>query len=291
MRNWPAISLPIGSVQIGLSKSGIAVLRTGGWRKRITVLADVPLADTVLGTPERLEIQCRTLLSDNAKIKACRGLPLCVTLADDWARLFMVTPPQNCARLDDCKAAATMRFQALYGRNMDDWQIEGSWDARHPFLACALPRPLFSTLQQIALENQLHLVDIAPQFVRLWNHWRKNLQPESWFGIAQNRTLTVAAVAQRRLCAVRTSTIPVEHAGSWLQQHVTREALRLNLPLPKQLQLCGGQADLWSETSAGSSAEVIKVSNLDAPTIKNVNAVSEYTLTPNVTLARGGIGS
>ncbi|SFI21967.1 hypothetical protein SAMN04515618_1146 [Collimonas sp. OK307] len=286
MRKWPTIRLPVGSVRIGLSKTGIAVLRTGG-RRRTVVLADQALAEAAVSVPERLATQCRIILNDSA----CRGLPLRVTLADNWARLFVVTPPHNSARLDDCQAAASMRFQALYGTVLDEWQLEADWDARHPFLACAVPRTLICALQQIAQENQLHLVDVAPQFVRMWNRWHKTLRNGSWFGIVQDRTLVLAAIAQQRLCAVRATAVPVDgDARSWLQQQVMREALRLNLPLPKQLQLCGDQARYW--VSADPSDEVFNCFNLeDTSNIRDDNAVSNHALTPEVALARSGMRS
>ncbi len=56
-----------------------------------------------------------------------------------------------------------------------------------------------------------------------------------------------APISRRRLCAVRAARLP-EGAGqdrAWLARHLKREALRLELPMPARLDLCGAVPEPW----------------------------------------------
>lgn len=240
------------ALRIGLSKHGIAIMHTGGgWRAKTTVLADHSWTEQASATPELLALQCRTILAE-AK---CTRLPVTVILADDWVRLFMVTPPHNTARLQDCRAAMAMRFQALYGEPSSGWRLEADWHVRFPFLACAMPQALLSALEGVALEHKLHLMSIMPQFVAVWNKWHADLHADAWFGVVQQDALTLGAIDRQRLCAVRAVAIPSDgHSRDWLHAHVMREALRLNVPVPGQLHLCGTAPANWMAASAESPA-------------------------------------
>lgn len=270
------------ALRIGLSKHGIAILHTGGWRAKTTVLADHALTEQAFATPELLMLQCRTLLAE-AK---CARLPVTVILADDWVRLFMVTPPHNTARLQDCRAATAMRFQALYGEPSSGWRLEADWHARLPFLACAMPHALLAALQEVVLERKLDLISVMPQFIAAWNTWHADLHADAWFGIVQQEALTLGAIDRQRLCAVRAVAIPPDgHSRDWLHAHVMREALRLNMPVPRRLQLYGTAPANWAAACAETPAEV--------PTIHLLNDArpgpSERIVSDAERLARSGM--
>ncbi|MGZ3240049.1 MAG: hypothetical protein ACXWIN_04135 [Burkholderiaceae bacterium] len=251
MRNPFAQYLPGStSLRVGLAPNGIALMKTSGWlRPQTTLIAECALSHAQSISPDAVATQLRNLLN-NAK---CANLPVSVVVADQWTRMFMVNPPQNSGGLQDCKAAAAMRFQQLYGESLDSWQLRADWQTQHAFLACALPTALLTSLQQIARDDRLTLLSVTPQFIATWNQWRNNLKAEAWFGLAYENALTLAAIDQQRICAVRTTTLP-EGAWDvqWLTAHLTREAMLLNLPIPKQVQLCGSipsQSVLNSGTS------------------------------------------
>jgi len=245
-------------VRIDLAQNSVAILRKhAGWRRQSAVLADQPLAEHSAQEPQRLTAQCKALLAD----AACAGLPLTVTVADNWARLFMVAPPHNAGRMQDLQAAAAMRFQSLYGELPSAWEIQADWQAGVPFLACALPRPLLAALQQIAIDHKLHLLSVEAQFVAAWNTYARTLPKDTWFGVAQDHNLTLGAIAQapRRLHAVRSIAIPDDgDEPRWLQEQVARAALQLNLPMPTQLHLAGKQRPKWS-----ASGGTLTVRNLE----------------------------
>ncbi|MDB5774363.1 MAG: hypothetical protein JWP38_496 [Herbaspirillum sp.] len=275
MRNWKA-----GHLRIGLSKTGMAVLHvSGGWRPRTTVLADRTFTCDDADLSQPMAQQCENILSEIE----CGGMPVDITLSDDWTRLLMVAPPQNVGRLEDCKAAAAMRFQALYGGGLSDWRLQADWQTARPFLACGLPQTLFETLQQIAREKHFHLVGLTPQFVAIWNRRRKQLKSGAWLGVVHGDTLTLGACARGRLQTVRTAAIPAAADGAlWLKEHLKREAMRLNLPAPRLLQLCGLYPPDWinaadAEDDDGSEEEPFACAALQyAPEALNGQPISAH---------------
>lgn len=243
-------------MRVGLAPNGIALLKTSGLlRPQTTVIAECALSIAQSISPEAVATQLRNLLT-NAK---CANLPVSIVVADQWARMFMVNPPQNSGSLQDCEAAAAMRFQQLYGESLDRWQLRADWQTQHAFLACAFPTTLLTALQQIAHDYKLMLLSIAPQFIATWNQWRNHLKADAWFGLVYENSLTLAAIDQQRICAVRMATLPESGwDAQWLTAHLTREVMLLNLPSPKQVQLCGSIPS-QSVLNSGTSTSFTKI--------------------------------
>lgn len=235
-------------LHIGLSRQGMAVLHAkGGRRPSTTVLADYTFTSDVTASPEQLLDEVRQILENTQ----CPRLPTSVVLSNDWARFWTVTPPVNAVHLSDCQAAAQLRFQALYDTSLTGWQMAADWQIDAPFLACAIPDTLLSPLQQVASAYRLRLIEVAPQFIVGWNRWRSALQAGAWFGVTQDDTITFAAINNGQLCTMRSVTRQVrdrERQG-WLQEQVTREALRLHIPVPSAIQLCGHRSTSWSSSA------------------------------------------
>lgn len=246
-------------LRIGVSAHGITLLHTGGWfKKHSTVLADRAWPEHALAAPEQMAARLRSMLTEYK----CERLSATIVLSDALVRLWSVTPPQNSARLSDCQAATALRFQTLYGEPMTDWELAADWDARQPFLACAMPRPLLRTIEEVAREHQLTLLEIAPQFIAAWNRWRAEIGAASWFGVLHDEVLSIGAIHQRRLCAVRAAPLPADALDDrgWLPRHLQREALRLNLDMPAEIQLCGPIPEPWVSRAAGA----LRCTRLDA---------------------------
>jgi hypothetical protein len=241
------------SLRIGLTRTGIMLLQTSGLLRRQTaLLASAALPEGARAEPERLGAQLQGML---VAARFSR-LPTTIILSDDWVRFLMVAPPRNAGSLQDCRAAAEMRFLALYGESASGWQLEADWSARQAFLVCAIPRPLIDVLKQTALQNRLPLVSITSQFIAAWNFWHRKLQTDAWFGVVHGDLLTLAAIDRKRLCAVRSISVPADAwAGKqWLPEHLSREALRLNLPAPSRIQLCGDLPGQWLTRTMGALA-------------------------------------
>lgn len=234
-------------MRIGISKENIAVFHQNAVShsksKRSAQIADYPLTDQAQENPKQLGKEFESILHESG----CRHRSVELILSDDSVRLFLATPPINAGSLRDCRAAAMMRFQTLYGEPAENWQVEGDWDAYSPFLVCAIPKPLLSALKEAAANARCQLTSIAPHFIVTWNQSRQQLRAGAWLGILQGQRFSLAATAKRRIAAIRsTSVSPLPVNQEWLATYVQREALRLNLPMPELIQVCGLPGDLSS---------------------------------------------
>lgn len=222
--------------------------RFGGARADVLAELDVkgPGFDAIGGA-------LRQLLAD----AGCAKWNASVVLSDELARIWQVAPPVGAARLADLEGAAAVRFQSLYGEPASGWKLAGGWDSAKPFIACALPRQLLAMLGAVAAEQQVTLVEIAPQFVAGWNQWRDQLKPGAWYGLLQNKVLTLGAIEAGQVRAVRAAAMPEGAGLEWLGQHVAREALRLNLPAPERLQLSGSAPATWNNSSGAFACSLL----------------------------------
>lgn len=225
------------SLKIGISRDAVTVLHQIGWLRQETELISRQSIEAAGSDRAQLASMLDNILAEGEY----SHLATTVIVADDCARLFMVTPPRNTTRLQDCRAAVDMRFRSLYGENSNDWQLSADWDVRTPFLACALPRTLLDAVQQAARKHHLTLIEIVPHFIAAWNHWSASLKAEAWFAVNCGGTLTLAAIEDRRLHAIRSTPWPnnIQEANQWLSNRIACEALRLNLAAPRYVQLCG----------------------------------------------------
>ncbi|PRC92699.1 hypothetical protein [Solimicrobium silvestre] len=273
-------------LHLGITTKGIALARTsGGWNKKISLLADQALSS------DQLKNQCDALLT----LPSCTTLPLLVTLSDEWGHLFMVTPPHNAEHYSDLVAAATMRFQALYGKVSADWQINADWQVDRPFLACAYPRSLLNTLQQIAQERRMPLLSVRPYFVTVWNQWSSKLKPNNWFGVVQDATLTLGITSElhpQHLIGIRTIAIPTHGQNrDWIAEQLTRTALQHNVTAPKQIQVVGNQHHYWGDKAATPVVDQLVLNLVEQQNQSSTVASLPQILSPARQLIYCGVGA
>ena len=217
-----------------------------------------PLAELRLDNsshPDTLAAAVGAVLAD----AGCARRAATIVLADELVRIWHVTPPAGSTRLADLEGAAALRFQSLYGDSAAAWAVSAGWDATAPFLAAAIPRTLLTQLELVCATHRITLVDIVPQFIAAFNQWRRVLKAGAWYGNVQDQVLTLAAIEGGSIRAVRASAVGAGADAAWLDMHVAREALRLNLPVPAQLCLSGQAPPAWRSASvslldAGGSA-------------------------------------
>jgi hypothetical protein len=234
------------SLRLGLGTDAIALVDARRWRRApVEVLAEASLGSSGL---DHLAVALRALLAD----ADVAGRALTVIVSDELARLWQVAPPEGSARMADLEGAAALRFQALYGAAPVGWRIGADWSVKRPFLAAGLPAALLALLEEVAQEQKLRLVEVTPQFVAAFNGVRAKIAGDAWFGVLQAGVLTlgVQAVAGH-LGAVRAMAVPAGADGDWLARHVAREALRLDVPAPTRLQLCGDAPSNWQKPGNG----------------------------------------
>jgi hypothetical protein len=212
-------------------KRGAVVL--GQWRGE-------PLANAAGDLPR--------LLTDVLSQAGVSGMPVRVVLADALVRSWTVQPPENASRLQDCEAAAAMRFTAVFGDSAADWHISAAYDARYAFLACALQRSMLAALLQVLQARRLQLLSMEPECVALWNHWKPHLPDAAWFGICNDSSLLLGMVVDGRMQGTRRLALagPQCREREWLVQVLQREAARLNLPAPRAIGLCGQVPADWT---------------------------------------------
>ena len=239
------------TLRIGVAPSAVTVLALRRWgAARPRTVGELRLEHS--SHPDALAGAVRVLLADAGGGLARR--PATIVLADELVRLWHVTPPPGSTRLADLEGAAALRFQSLFGDAAGAWQISAGWDAARPFLAAAMPRALLAQLEDACAEHKVDIVEIVPQFVAGFNRWRGALKEGAWYANVHEGVLTLGALADGALHAVRATALP-RGAGEgkgegadldWLARHVAREALRLNLAPPSRLQVSGKAPLAWS---------------------------------------------
>jgi hypothetical protein len=264
-------------LRIGVSASAVSLLRVGRWGGPAVALVaerDVaaPFDDGGAGDLwKAIAVAVHQLLAEHA----FAGWPVSFIVADDLARLWQVTPPPGVGSLADLEAAAALRFLSLYGETPQAWSVKADWDSRAPFFAAAVPAPLLAALEQVAAAAQLAVVETVPYFIDAWNRWSGALKATAWYGLVHDNLLTIGAVQDRQLRAVRVLPMPMlqlqaddgtddtANGMAWLVQALAREALLLDLALPAQLQLCGQVPPAWSRPVSAAVADSLQVGVLD----------------------------
>jgi hypothetical protein len=222
-------------LRIGVAPGGVSLLRCSRWgRSAPEVVAEQAWAPDD-GSYAALGLALRSLLAG----QEVAGWPAAIVLADELVRLWQVTPPQLATRLADLEAATALRFHSLFGESPAAWHIAADWDATQPFFAAAMPRTLKAVLEQVAQEAKLTITGIEPHFIASWNRWRNALKAGAWFGVVQDKTMTLAAIDGGQLRAVRALPLPAAADHYWLSQMAQREALLFDLSPPQLIQLCG----------------------------------------------------
>jgi hypothetical protein len=250
MLEWIKRIRPRGHCWVGLSRDTVSVRRMSTSRKLAPALADAPLRNLRDAAPDTLAAPIAATLA----AAGGNGLPVYATLADNLVRYFIVTPPGNSARMQDLRAAATVRFQVLYGEPVSAWQLVADWQVTTPFLACAVSRRITTALELGVSAERGCLVTVTPNFVAAWNRSRRHLGADAWLATLGDGALTLglfAAAAKPRLAAVRTLALPEEAPPmAWLREQVARIALLDNLPAPSVLHVDGPRLDVWRPAAA-----------------------------------------
>ncbi len=256
MRNRPGnartLYRPRGHCVIALSRGLLSVQRVSGSRKSSPVDAHRVLGDADLLEADRLGALLAAALDEVDG----RGLPVHATLGDDLVRYFIVTPPSNSARVQDLRAAASVRFQSLYGDTVSNWHLHADWQAVEPFLACAVPRRVMAALEQAVDARRGCLVSVTPNFVGAWNRSRQYLGANAWLATLDERALTlglVAATPKPRLASVRTLLLPEPIPPlDWLREQIARMALLDDVSPPSVLYVQGTPVQDWISAAAAT---------------------------------------
>jgi len=231
------------NLTISLSSQAFVLHQHTRWWSKTSQLVTQNLAPAK--TVDHFQSHCEQI-TRAIHLNNLTGCATTLVISDELVRQWVVEPPQNVESLDDLKAAVSARFQALYGDSPAAWQIEADWKTDRPFLASAIPKNLAVALDGLAKKCQLEWRQIAPHSVMLFNRWRNILPPNTWMVTFENGRLSLTVTnAQRVVGAYR--HISCEASEIATEQNfiklLNREALRMNLPSPKQVYF----PRIWNE--------------------------------------------
>ncbi len=231
-----------------ISESHVHVVKASGWPKAT--------ARIVASRPVSIRASDSHGLGEALKEVLAESMPkrgaVSVLLADELVRLWVLNAPIAASRLGDIEAAAAMRFQQLFDERIADWRIAVSMEAAQPCLASAVHHHLYEQVLVATQQHGLTLTTMQPESVAVWNKWRSSLKSGQWMGVWRGQNLSLALTQGNRLSGWRQVSAPVQaqHDADWLQQQLQREAMRLNVPLPKQIRMCGQVPHHWLSFSA-----------------------------------------
>lgn len=234
---WPQTYQP-KSYRLGIADASAALLESSGWwRQQIKQVGERIYSPSITEPWDNLRAELNELIGNATGTRR----PLAIVVANQWARLFVVTPPHNASTLNDCAAAAAMRFQELYGDSARHWKIKANWHATQAFVACAIPATFIEMLLTTANQHRMTITSVVPHFIAAWNRWHHQLDGTAWFGVAQGNHLELAIINDGKICALQALNLP-EHAWhdpQWMTTQLARQALMRDVPTAKKLQLCG----------------------------------------------------
>ena len=243
-------------------------LRGGLWRPRFQLL------ESVVWEAQASDAQRGAALDALLLRHAVAGSTLHVLVADVWTPTASVQPPANGATLEDLQAAVALRLRAVTD-GTTGWEAASEPRVSGRFVASALRSGLLDVLRKQCQRHGLHLVSVQPVFAAVWNHWHSALANGQWLGICSAGVLTLCVAPKLHMEQLRRLDFAAQDAENprWPVDAAQRESLRLGLPVPATLALCGAVPLPWRDTmqavaSARDAASVVYLGPVgDAPSL------------------------
>ena len=131
-----------------------------------------------------------------------------VIVADPWARYGIVPWPD--LRLDNDGRLSHARYVLAesYGDVVSDWSVAlADTPPGRAYVACAMPQPLRSGLEEVLVGARLKLASLQPQLIVAFNAWRQQLPTDdAWFVSLDDGSLAAVHLSQ----------------GAWDRVHMAR---------------------------------------------------------------------
>lgn len=216
-----------------------AVLLAATTSNAVQVLASVTIDPSPRNNGAEL---CGALPDLNPQPPLSTAASLDVTVDDGLARCFVVTPPSGARGLNELRASAAARFAVLYAESAEQWLLAADWQAKAPFIACALPRQLYQGLDSLVRMNGWRLDSIRPALVRVWNHLHPSIPNEGWLGVGFGQTLTLVHTRNEQATGLRTLRLPDAPDLAELATLLEQERLRT----PVSAEARDRQSLLWT---------------------------------------------
>ncbi len=208
--------------------------------------------------------QWQGLFGESGVAKKDKNRFLDVILPDVWVRHFLVQFPENARSTNDCMAAASKRFEILYGDDVSDWCLRPDFQFNGKNLVCAIPKKLQLCLEKNANLNGQRLLSIQSNFVQLWNAKKYFRLVSGWALICSEESALLAIVDKYGWSHVRQIFLPTHPNVEWLQTWMEKEVTMLNMKSPEIFIIDGDIPSIWKG---------LKFNKSSTPTIEK-NAVS-----------------
>jgi len=131
-----------------------------------------------------------------------------IVVADPWARYGIVPWPD--LRLDNDARVSHARYVLAdsYGDVVSDWSVSlADTPPGRAYVACAMPQPLKSGLEEILAGARLKLTSLQPQLIVAFNAWRQQIPADdAWFVSLDDGSLAGVHLSQ----------------GAWDRVHMAR---------------------------------------------------------------------
>nr|WP_315484280.1 hypothetical protein [uncultured Undibacterium sp.] len=235
------------SLHIGLSQSGIALIRHNN-----RLIKQVNIVKERGGNADSID-DCLFNLDGLLKENQCQRLKTKIFLSNNFVRFFVVTPPSNASRFQDCQAAAEVRFHSLFGESPSKWMMSADWQLNHPFLASAIPNSAMVGIKKIANEHHLSILKIEPQLITHLNRLPQKKLPNCWLASFSGGMFELVMMSEAGIQVIRKMTYSNESIQDkhWLRDTIQREAFRHSIEIPKTFY-CGNQPSrVWMNPVSG----------------------------------------
>ena len=180
------------------------VRRARGVKPRVVAATELAVPEGTFGDIGPVFARLADVLTE----RTWHGAVARAVVADPWARYGIV--PWPATRLDAAGRLTHARYVLgdSYGETVVDWAVAlTDTPPGHPYVACAMPASLRSTLEDTLAPARLELVSLQPQLIVAFNAWRHRLPADdTWF----------VSVDDGSLSAVHLSN------GAWDRVHMAR---------------------------------------------------------------------
>jgi len=230
---WPAKRLGLG---VGAGEMAIV---DGISAKGAHVASLLPLRDYLPGaaSPETAiwEPAVSAAVAQAGKLSG----KLHVSVSDDWARYWMVTPPAGLGSLAELRALASSRFEQLFGAPAESWYIEADWRDDGAMLACALPKSLLGALGEVSKQHRCALASVVPESVRVVNRDAAQIASGGWLCSFGSHSFLAVLRDHGKLLAARQFRFDLLPDLPEVLARLETETLRLGLDMPERVFLLG----------------------------------------------------
>lgn len=174
-----------------------------------------------------------------------------ILVSDYYARFWIAQPPAEATTKSDLSASARWRFEDLFGEPPLVWNIEADWNARRPFMACALPNLLTDAIATTSAACRIGVTSCLPRFIAEWNthHRRLRKYDSVWLAVLADSTVTIALVRGKEIAQIQqVRCLPTNGVDlDALTASLRGMALQAEHACPSTVMLCGDVPEQWHE--------------------------------------------